>query len=330
MSLPRQSARVLDQVALIYGFAIKQEMATPYQSGDPIGDDTAYLWCHVNLASESGARWIRQFANLPDQLVSSFCDRNEENGVYAFGSGLMLVIEDRLKNFNNDPLDLGPLHVWVDQKRIITARWHPLAAPDRLRFRLQVGTAPRTPVGLAIELISEIVTDLETIGRKTVTSIDDLEDRVLDNDLAGVAADLGAARRQIIRLRRQVLPLRQAIARSVAQLPAWASAEENTHIDALLARTERAGNEIIEAQEQARILQEENSARTAERTNSIMYMLTISTVVFMPLNLITGYFGMNVQGIPGVGQDGGFEWVTAGMAATLVVTLAYFRYKRWF
>ena len=321
---------VLDQVALIYGFAIKQGMATPYESGDEVGPDTQYLWCHVNLASESGQHWIRNAVGLPDQLVSSLCDRNEEHGVYSYGNGLMLVLEDRLKNFNGDPLDLGPLHVWVDQKRIITARWHPLAAPDRLRFRLQVGTAPHTPVGLAIELLDEIITDLETISRKAVAAIDDLEDRILDNDTFGMAAELGASRRQIIRLRRQVLPLRQVISRSMTQLPAWATAEENTRIDALLGRIEKSGNEIVEAQEQARILQDENCARAAERTNNSMYVLTLFTVIFLPLNLITGFFGMNVQGIPGVNQDGGFEWVTIGMILTLIITVLIFRYKRWF
>jgi zinc transporter len=193
-----------------------------------------------------------------------------------------------------------------------------------------VGTAPKTSVGLAIELMVEIVTDIENIGRKVIHTLDDLEDRVLDNDINRIAAEIGLTRRQIIRLRRQVLPLRQNISKSVTELPKWATTEEFERSDALLSRIERIGSEIVEAQEQARILQDETGARAAENTNRNMYILTLSTVIMLPLNLITGFFGMNVQGLPGVGVDGGFEWVTAGMVATLLLMLAYFKWKRWF
>ena len=322
--------RMMDEVALVYGFAIRGGAATHYQSGDAITEDTDYLWCHVNLASEAGMHWIKAHAGLPPQLISTFCDKTEDDGVYPFGTGLMLAVEDRLKSFGDDPLDLGPLHVWIEQKRIITARWHPLAAPDRLRFRLQVGSAPKSPAGLAIELLDEIVTDLENIGRKTVTQIDILEDRVLESNTMGIAAEIGAARRQVIRLRRQVLPLRQVIAKAAAELPSWAHADENARIDSLLSRIEHIGGEVVEAQEQARVLQDESSARAAERTNNSMYILTLFTVIILPLNLITGFFGMNVQGLPGVGVDGGFEAVGVGMILTLVITVAFFKFKRWF
>ena len=329
-NLSSPARQMMDEVALVYGFAITDGVASPNHNGAAVADDVDYVWCHVNLASESGLHWVKSHANLAAQLVSAFCDRNEENGIYSFGTGILLVVEDRLKSFGDDPLELGPLHVWVEPKRIITARWHPLAAPDRLRFRLQVGASPQSSVGLAIELLVEIVNDLENIGRKTISTIDALEDRVLDNESTGIAAEIGAARRQVIRLRRQVLPLRQIIARAAADLPHWASAEESSRIDTLLSRIERAGSEIVEAQEQARILQDESSARAAERTNNSMYVLTLFTVIILPLNLITGFFGMNVQGLPGVGVDGGFEAVFWGMIATFVLTVAYFKYKKWF
>ena len=321
---------MMEEVSLIYGFAITDGLAVPYHGGNEIPKGASYLWCHVNLASEAGIHWVQNHANLPAQLISAFCDRDEEEGVYPFGTGLLVVLEDRQKSFNADLFDLSPLHVWIEPTRIITGRWHPLAAPDRLKFRLQVGTAPNTSVGLAIELLDEIVTDLENIGRKAIHAVYNLEDRVLADEVTGIAAEIGAARRLITRLRRQILPLRQVIAKAAAELPGWANSDENIKLDTLLSRVERSGGEIVEAQEQARILQDENSARSAERTNNSIYILTLFTVIILPLNLITGFFGMNVQGLPGVGVDGGFEAVSLGMILTLIVTLAFFKIKRWF
>ncbi len=36
----------------------------------------------------------------------------------------------------------------------------------------------------------------------------------------------------------------------------------------------------------------------SHRTNEIMRTLTILTAIFMPLNLVTGIFGMNFKGLP--------------------------------
>ena len=34
------------------------------------------------------------------------------------------------------------------------------------------------------------------------------------------------------------------------------------------------------------------------RTNDIMRTLTVLTAIFLPLNLVTGFFGMNFEGLP--------------------------------
>lgn len=40
------------------------------------------------------------------------------------------------------------------------------------------------------------------------------------------------------------------------------------------------------------------SARTNERMNTLIYNLTIISAIFLPLNLVVGFFGMNTSGLP--------------------------------
>jgi len=63
---------------------------------------------------------------------------------------------------------------------------------------------------------------------------------------------------------------------------------------------------------------------TAHRTNEIMRVLTVITAIFMPLTLITGIFGMNVD-FPQLFKDhGAFWWVMGGMATlALLMWLAF-------
>ena len=61
----------------------------------------------------------------------------------------------------------------------------------------------------------------------------------------------------------------------------------------------------------------ESSAETAvqmhfseqnNRTNEIMRALTVLTAIFLPLNFVTGFFGMNFEGLPLIHSAKGF-WI---------------------
>ena len=63
--------------------------------------------------------------------------------------------------------------------------------------------------------------------------------------------------------------------------------------------------------------------------NRIMKTLTIITVIDLPLNIITGFFGMNFHAIPGLNSPTAF-WITvAVMACAVTGMLLMFRKMRW-
>ena len=82
----------------------------------------------------------------------------------------------------------------------------------------------------------------------------------------------------------------------------------------------------------------EQSAETAvqmhfsalgHRTNDIMRTLTVLTAIFLPLNLITGFFGMNFDALPLIHSATGI-WVALGlMAAVGAGLLLFFRSQRY-
>jgi magnesium transporter len=65
------------------------------------------------------------------------------------------------------------------------------------------------------------------------------------------------------------------------------------------------------------------------RTNDIMKTLTVLTAVFLPLNLITGIFGMNFDALPLIHTRTGF-WVACGLMSSVVISLVWwFRRQRY-
>ena len=82
----------------------------------------------------------------------------------------------------------------------------------------------------------------------------------------------------------------------------------------------------------------ESSAETAvqmhfsaqsNRTNSIMRTLTVLTAIFMPLNLVTGFFGMNFEGLPLIHSRTGFWTIFLCMLVVGIGLSVFFWRKRY-
>lgn len=63
------------------------------------------------------------------------------------------------------------------------------------------------------------------------------------------------------------------------------------------------------------------------RTNSIMRTLTVLTAIFLPLNLVTGFFGMNFDALPLIHTDTGV-WIAVGVMAAIGLGLGVFFWRK--
>ncbi len=70
-------------------------------------------------------------------------------------------------------------------------------------------------------------------------------------------------------------------------------------------------------------------AALGHRTNNIMRVLTVLTAIFLPLNLITGIFGMNFDALPLIHSATGFWIATALMLAVALALIWWFRRRRY-
>ncbi|MFT3664142.1 magnesium transporter CorA family protein [Piscinibacter sp.] len=68
-------------------------------------------------------------------------------------------------------------------------------------------------------------------------------------------------------------------------------------------------------------------AAQSHRTNNIMRTLTVLTAIFLPLNLLTGFFGMNFEGLPLIHSPTGF-WVVFLLMLALGVGLSVFFWRK--
>ncbi len=70
-------------------------------------------------------------------------------------------------------------------------------------------------------------------------------------------------------------------------------------------------------------------AQLEAKQNRIMTVLTVVTTIFMPLTLIAGWYGMNFIFMPELKSPWGYPAVIAVSAVIVVVSLLFFKKKKW-
>lgn len=106
-----------------------------------------------------------------------------------------------------------------------------------------------------------------------------------------------------------------------------------SHYQSYITELRESTNEIwhmLESQrESIDALHQTNESILSLRTNEIMRMLTVISVVTFPLTLIATLFSIQAEGTPFLHSPWGFFIMVTGMVVLAGVMVGFFKYKKW-
>ncbi len=216
---------------------------------------------------------------------------------------------------------------------VITHHEKPIRFLDDLNERINEDTS----IGIldAPAMLGSLLNAAVTSYFRTVDAIegvvDELDGRSLRDEGGGrLLEDLVTLRRRIARLRRLLTDQRGLFASlagpDVAQLVGTEAAEA---LQAVSARFESALSAVEDSRDVLLGSFDVIMTRTGQRTNDVMKILALATVLLLPGSLIAGLLGMNVA-VPLPKDDPASFWiVVVGVVLLAVVILSVARYRRW-
>jgi magnesium transporter len=164
---------------------------------------------------------------------------------------------------------------------------------------------------------------LDKIGHK----LDSLEDDVFEGRSEEVVRDISNVKQEIISYRKIVKPERSTLRLLERHVGRFLPEELELYFDDVVDATERIWDILDNYKEVVEALESTNESVISHRQNDVLRVLTVFSVVLLPLTLITGIFGMNVR-FPGFDTAWAFWTVIVVMGMVLCGLLGFFRYKR--
>lgn len=277
-----------------------------FEIAQSIEDPDLSIWLHLNLSNSQVQRWLKKTSLVPERVVEMIdegVNLSRMERIEKLNDCLVMVMNDFHQEFGEDQVDgsLGTLWAIVTPKLMISLRNNPLKTTDKLRYDLRSGEInPSSAIELFHELLDLRAEQLRTLLVHLSEDMDVLEENLLKGKEFPEHESLGRIRIQCSRLRRQFSPELIALHRLLKRLPYWFSDENKSRLTDDLDLLSYLVQDISSLYDRAKVLQDEQSAHVAEFNAKNLQVLSVMTVIFLPMTLISGIMGMNMEDLPGL------------------------------
>ncbi len=246
-------------------------------------------------------------------------------------------------------IDTSPVGFAVFDRVLVTV--HPTDCQVRDFFvqRLQIqaggdsragGRTPNSPADLMLRMVNHMVDSYLELRRLLTRQLEFLQQQLFDpRGGINIWRMLLESRNALHQLEDICEDQRAAIVEWIDALDEWpeaASAEMRRDRELLRVRSrdvlehiERVLTHVRRLQSSAETAVQMHFSAQSHRTNETMRALTALTALFLPLNLVTGFFGMNFEGLPLIHSRVGFWVIFTLMLAVGVGMSVLFMRKRY-
>jgi magnesium transporter len=241
-------------------------------------------------------------------------------------------------------LDTEPVAFVVFDKVVISIHPDDCAVRDGFAQRLKSTHAsrqPTNPADLMLRMVNQMVDAYLDLRRDLTQTLDHWQAALLSQSKRfDNWDDLLSARMRLHHLDDICEDQRAAVQEWLDELDTWTTSaspvEQLRETDLLKVRSrdvlehiERVAHHVRRLEQTLETAVQMHFSIQGNRTNDIMRTLTALTAIFLPLNLITGFFGMNFEFLPLIDRRDGLWWAVGSMLLVSTVLITVFLRKRY-
>ena len=257
-----------------------------------------FFWLDLLSPSQDDVNRLQSLIGLDERALDHVLEFGRIPDIRRYQHHVELVFFGAQPEHRHPP-DLVEVHVYVSGSWVVTVRQHESSALDDLREELQDSPPPAESAVVAriLEALADTFDDL-------MDPIDDalatLEQKVTES--GGRAGNTRELRHEILdrrsrlfRSRRMVRRQRDYIERTIGEIEDLPGLEKSqTHdLGDVSGQMIRVNDRVDDALDRLAATLDLLNSMVSNRLNAIMERLTVVATIFLPLTVLTGFFGMN-------------------------------------
>jgi len=226
------------------------------------------------------------------------------------------------------------VHLFVGPDYVVTVHTNKLKPLIKLFEECQASQEARdATIGsssghLMHNILDALVDYISPILSKVDAKIQAIEENLFADDLRQTIQNISFVRRDVIALRRIIRPQISVMNSLEQEDRPYIKEGLGVYFGDILDHLEKASDAIEEDAEVLASLADTNDALASYRTYEVIRILTIISVIILPLTLIAGLYGMNVR-LP-FGDHPSAFWLMVGVMMFVSVAMLFvFRHRRW-
>ncbi|NPV66218.1 MAG: magnesium transporter CorA family protein [Anaerolineae bacterium] len=177
-------------------------------------------------------------------------------------------------------------------------------------------------------VIDSLVDYILPILYKVDANIRAVEENLFTENLRQVIEDITLLRRDIIALRRIIRPQIAIVANLEKVDRAFIHEELDVYFGDIVDHLQKASDLLADHDEVIAVLANSADTLASHRINEVIRILTVISVIMLPLTLISSVYGMNVD-LPHDENPYAFIEIILLMGLIMVAMLTFFKRKKW-
>ncbi|WP_034258351.1 magnesium/cobalt transporter CorA [Altibacter lentus] len=290
-------------------------------------------WINVNgLNNTEEIERLGNYYNLHPLIQEDIVTTNQRPKIDEYEDYLFIVF--KMLHYTDDGEFVNEhVSMVVGRDYVVTFQEADGDVFDGVRDRLENGKGRIRNAGadyLMFALLDAVVDNYFSVIEYLSGKIEELEDLLFEAKIEDdITQDIQDLKKEILRIRRAVVPLREVINRL-----------EKTDTHLIEDRTQNyirdLYDHIIQVSESVDIyremiwgLMDMYMTTISNKMNEVMKVLTIMASIFIPLTFMAGIYGMNFEHMPELHFKYGYYYLWAAMILVFIGMLYYFKRKKW-
>lgn len=294
--------------------------------------ETGVLWVDLEDPTDEEARILADVFQFHPLAIEDCVTETNHPKVDGYGDYIYLVVHAVQPEHERGRLKTSEVDFFLGRNYLVTYHATPVRAIEETRRRVAEIPGSMSAADLLLHSLLDRIVDSYVVKMEALDGeVTALEARLFRRHLHGrtILNEIFSLKKEVLQLKRFASPQREVLARLARAEFAVVSSAAALHFRDVFDHLYRVSEMVESFRDVVTSALETYLTVVANRTNEIMKVLTVASVILMSVSLVAGIYGMNFTELPFRDAPWGF-WGSVGfMGATAAVLLLIFRKQRW-